>query len=277
MSPGDEDFRIRKFGEMATAAMRIRRRAACGLAAIIATVSVVLASESPAGAAINTNSPHARQSADTRNIRHARQLRDIGQPRDAKRPAAAHKVKKAPAARRPWTLAVPSIGLATDLMTLDGPRGPASLDGLSLPVPPLAKAATEAGWYQFTAVPGAAGNAVVVGHVDTFIGPAVFYNLYQLHPGDRVYVDAGGARQRFDVNWVRELSKPSFPVNQVFGSTGKHRLWLITCGGAFDYKTGHYLDNIVVSATWIPPAGKHPGSPAKSGAKRSEDDQGTVR
>jgi hypothetical protein len=113
--------------------------------------------------------------------------------------------------------------------------------------------------------------------VDTFIGPAVFYNLYQLRPGDRVYVDAGGARQRFDVNWVRELPKPSFPVNQVFGSTGKHRLWLITCGGAFDYKTGHYLDNIVVSATWIPPAGKHSGSPEKSGVKRSKNHQGTVR
>jgi hypothetical protein len=270
---------------MTTAAMRVRRRAACGLAAIIAAVSTVLAIESPAGAAINAHSPHARQSADTRNIRHARQLRDIGKPRDAKRPAAspaardaaAHKVKKAPGPARPWTLAVPSIGLATDLMTLDGPHGPASLDGLSLPVPPLAKAATEAGWYQFTAVPGAAGNAVVVGHVDTFIGPAVFYNLYQLRPGDRVYVDAGGARQRFDVNWVRELPKPSFPVNQVFGSTGKHRLWLITCGGAFDYKTGHYLDNIVVSATWIPPAGKHSGSPEKSGVKRSKNHQGTVR
>jgi hypothetical protein len=266
---------------MTTAAMQVGRRAACGLAAIVATVSAVLASESPAGAAINAHSPHARQSADTRNIRHARQLRDIGQPRDAKRPAkrpaAAHKAKKAPGPARPWTLAVPSVGLATDLTTLDGPHGPASLDGLSLPVPPLAKAATEAGWYQFTAVPGAAGNAVVVGHVDTSIGPAAFYNLYQLRPGDRVYVDAGGARQRFDVNWVRELPKPSLPVNQVFGSTGKHRLWLITCGGAFDYKTGHYLDNIVVSATWIPPAGKHPGSPEKSGGKRSEDHQGTAR
>ena len=148
---------------------------------------------------------------------------------------------------------------------------------LSLPVPPLAKAATEAGWYQFTAVPGAAGNAVIAGHVDTYSGPAVFYNLYRLRRGDPVYLNEGGARQRFGVNWVRELPKPRFPVNEVFGGTQRHMLWLITCGGEFDDKTRHYLDNIVVSATWVPPAAKHPGKPEKSGAKRIQDHQGTAR
>jgi LPXTG-site transpeptidase (sortase) family protein len=214
---------------------------------IIAAVSVVLAGESPAGAAVVTHSPHAQRIADKRNIRYERLLRDIRNPgrvsRTGRRPAV-----------RPWTITVPSIGVATDLMTLGDPVGGPGPDGLSLPVPPLAKAATAAGWYQFTAVPGAAGNAVIAGHVDTYVGPAVFYGLYLLRPGDRVYVNAGGARQRFDVTSVRELPKPDFPVSQVFGSTTKHMLWLITCGGAFDYETGHYLSNIVVSATWIPPA-----------------------
>ena len=168
------------------------------------------------------------------------------------RPAPHRRARMARKAAPPWTIAAPSIGLATDLMTLGGPGGAAGLDALSLPVPPLAKAATDAGWYQFTAVPGAAGNAVIVGHVDTYVGAAVFYNLYQLRPGDPVYVDADGTRQRFDVTSVRELPKPSFPVNQVFGGTTRHMLWLITCGGAFDYETGHYLSNIVVSATWVP-------------------------
>jgi hypothetical protein len=49
-----------------------------------------------------------------------------------------------------------------------------------------------------------------------------------------------------------ELPKSAFPVNQVFGESGKHTLWLITCSGDFDYKTGHYLDNIVVAAAWDP-------------------------
>ena len=108
-------------------------------------------------------------------------------------------------------------------------------------------------------------------------GPAVFYNLYQLRPGDPVYVDTGGTRQRFDVTWISELPKSRFPVNRVFGATREHMLWLITCGGAFDYKTRHYLDNIVVSAIWIPPAAKHSGHAEKSGAEPAQDRPGAVR
>lgn len=160
-------------------------------------------------------------------------------------------------------------------MTLGGPRGPAGVGGLALPVPPLARAARDAGWYNFTAVPGAAGNAVIVGHVDTYVGPAVFYNLYRLRPGDPVYVDAGGTRRRFDVTSVREMPKPSFPVNQVFGRTKRHMLWLITCGGAFDDETRHYLDNIVVSATLAQPPKKQRGE--KGHRKRSENHQESVR
>jgi LPXTG-site transpeptidase (sortase) family protein len=160
-------------------------------------------------------------------------------------------------------------------MPLSGPVGPVGQSDLSLPVPPLAKAASEAGWYEFTPVPGASGNAVIAGHVDTYAGPAVFYNLYRLRPGDRIYVDTGGPRQRFDVASVRELPKPDFPVNQVFGGTERHMLWLITCGGAFDYLTGHYLDNIVVSATWIQASGKHPDK--KVSAKRPVNSRATVR
>lgn len=200
-----------------------------------------------------------------RDIRHERLLRDIKDPRAANRPSA-HAAAKRPAAKRhaakrhaaatPTTISIPSIGVDTSVMPLGGPR-PAGLGSLSLPVPPLARAASDAGWYKFTAVPGAAGNAVVVGHVDTYVGPAVFYNLYQLRPGDPVYVDVNGVSQRFDVTSVRELPKPSFPVNQVFGGTTRHTLWLITCGGAFDYKTGHYLSNIVASATWVPVMKNH--------------------
>jgi hypothetical protein len=252
---------------MTTVPRQVGRQVTGRLVAIIAAVSVVvsiavcaaLAGESSAEATIYAHSPHPPQLAATRDIRHERLLRDI---------------RNAPAAK-PWTVFAPSVGLAANLMTLGGPRGPAGRDGLSLPVPPLARAASDAGWYDFTAVPGAAGNAVIVGHVDTYIGPAVFYGLYRLRPGDDVYVDADGTRRRFDVTSVREMPKPSFPVNQVFGSTKRHMLWLITCGGAFDYETRHYLDNIVVSATWDPPAKKHPVK--KEHAKRSENHHESIR
>jgi hypothetical protein len=37
----------------------------------------------------------------------------------------------------------------------------------------------------------------------------------------------------------------------VYGPTPDPELRLITCGGAFDYATGHYLSNIVVYATEV--------------------------
>jgi LPXTG-site transpeptidase (sortase) family protein len=241
------------------------RRAACGLAAAVAAVLAVLGGESPARAAPEG---HSKPAATMRIIQHYRLIRNTNTERGG------GSGQQAAKAVRPWRIDIPSIGVAADLMTLGGTDG---AGGLSLPVPPLAKAASYAGWYQFTSIPGATGNAVIVGHVDTYIGPAVFYNLYQLRPGDLVYVDAGGTRQRFDVTFVRELPKPDFPVNQVFGSTESHMLWLITCGGAFDYQTRHYLDNIVVSAFWDPAAGKHPGIRDKSSAKHSENHEETVR
>ena len=260
---------------MTTVPRRVGRQVAGGLVAIIAALSVALAGESSAGAAIYAHSSHPQRVAAKRDIRHERLLRDMRKPPGTRRPRARPGARKAPRSAGPWTVSAPSVGLAADLVTLSGPGGPAGIGGLSLPVPPLARAASDAGWYNFTAVPGGAGNAVIVGHVDTYTGPAVFYNLYQLRPGDQVYVDADGTRRRFDVTSVREMPKPSFPVNQVFGGTKRHMLWLITCGGAFDYETGHYLDNIVVSATWDPPKKERPGE--KEHAKRSENHLQSVR
>lgn len=186
-----------------------------------------------------------------RDMRHERVLRDAPDTRHAARSGARRTSAGPRKPAAPRAIAIPSVGIAASLMTIGGAGGATDPADLSLPVPPLAKAATAAGWYTFTAVPGAAGNAVIVGHVDTYVGPGVFYNLYQLRPGDPVYVDTGGTRQHFNVTSVRELPKARFPVNQVFGATTRHMLWLITCGGAFDYQTRHYLSNIVVSATWV--------------------------
>jgi len=99
-------------------------------------------------------------------------------------------------------------------------------------------------------VPGQPGNAVLVGHVDTYLGPAVFYDLYLLRPGEPIYVTLGRHHYaRYFVRSVRELPKTSFPTTDIFGDTHARRLWVITCGGDFDYATHHYLDNIIVSAS----------------------------
>ncbi len=55
----------------------------------------------------------------------------------------------------------------------------------------------------------------------------------------------------FRVTAVQEYLKDKFPTQAVYGPTPDAELRLITCGGAFDPATGHYLSNIVVYATQV--------------------------
>jgi sortase (surface protein transpeptidase) len=106
-----------------------------------------------------------------------------------------------------------------------------------------------AGWYDKGPRPGQAGPAVIVGHIDSRSGPAVFFRLPQLRPGDVIYVDrTDGSTARFKVTTHRQFPKNQFPADLVYSPTLKPSLLLITCGGTFDHTTGHYRDNIVVSA-----------------------------
>jgi len=75
----------------------------------------------------------------------------------------------------------------------------------------------------------------------------VFYRLSQLRPGDRVYVTrADGTTVEFRVTSVQAYLKAYFPTQAVYAATADPELRLITCGGTFDYQSGHYLSNIIV-------------------------------
>lgn len=112
-----------------------------------------------------------------------------------------------------------------------------------------------AGWYTGGPTPGEIGPAVIAGHVD-MNGPGVFYRLHSMKPGDQVTVTrADGSRPVFRVTQVAEYLKDSFPTKLVYGNLDHPGLRLITCGGTFNSKTGHYEDNIVVFADLIRPAG----------------------
>jgi hypothetical protein len=88
-----------------------------------------------------------------------------------------------------------------------------------------------------------------VGHVDTVAGPAVFFRLGALRPGNRVDVTlADGVTAVFRVTGVREYLKSRFPAKTIYRATHFAALHLITCGGAFDYITRNYLSSIVVFA-----------------------------
>ena len=145
----------------------------------------------------------------------------------------------------PVSLTIPLIGVQTNLMTLG-----LKSDG-ELQVPPLGMASV-AGWYTGSPRPGAIGSAIIVGHIDTTNGPAVFYRLSTLTRGDKIYVKrADGTLVEFRVTSVQQYLKDHFPTQAVYGPVPDPELRLITCDGTFDYATGHYLSNIVVYATEV--------------------------
>jgi sortase (surface protein transpeptidase) len=141
----------------------------------------------------------------------------------------------------PVRLQIPAIDVSTSLVKLG--RLP---DG-SLQVP---KAWDTAGWYDQGPRPGQPGPAVILGHVDSKSGPAVFYQLRTLRPGDIVRVGlADGRTLTFRVQRIQRYPKDEFPTEAVYFPTLNRELRLITCGGDFDYARHSYVDNIVVYAT----------------------------
>ncbi|MGW1840168.1 class F sortase [Streptomyces sp. BBFR2] len=116
------------------------------------------------------------------------------------------------------------------------------------------------GWYRGAPTPGERGTAVLVGHVDSYTGPAVFYGLGGLRRGATVAVRrADGRRAVFAVYAVRTFAKDRFPAEQVYGSTGRPELRLLTCGGTYHAGSG-YTGNTVVFARLVAPGGGHPAA-----------------
>ena len=99
---------------------------------------------------------------------------------------------------------------------------------------------------------------MILGHVDSYQGPATFFKLRTLLAGDLVYVTlADGVSAQFKVTSVVQYLKTGFPDQLVYGGHGSSSLQLVTCGGTFDPQTGHYLSNVVVYTSLValtPPA-----------------------
>lgn len=153
---------------------------------------------------------------------------------------------------RPIALDIPAIDVHSVLRTV----GRTAEGALETPAP--GPHYDDAAWYRHSPTPGSLGPAILLGHVDSATdGPSVFFRLGELRRGDRISVSrADGSTATFLVDEVRRYSKDDFPTELVYGDIDHAGLRVLTCGGAFDDSTGHYLDNIVVFASLVTPASR---------------------
>lgn len=139
----------------------------------------------------------------------------------------------------PETLSIPSIDVYEEVVELE-----LSSDG-TLEDP---SDWDDVGWFS----PGGASPTVFAGHVDSPTGPAVFYRLLELEPGDQVEVtDVDGAVHTYHVDRVEDHPKDDFPTQQVYGPGSGDELRLITCTGEWDAEESRHLDNRVVFASAV--------------------------
>jgi hypothetical protein len=142
------------------------------------------------------------------------------------------------ASSRPVRIVIPALGIATAV----GRLGLQPDHQVEVPT-----STHVVDWFDLGPTPGQVGSSVILGHVDSFVGPGTFFNLKLLKAGDSVRVTlADGNVTRFAVSRVVEYPKTSFPDHLVYGSHGVRELQLVTCGGTFDHATGHYESNVVV-------------------------------
>lgn len=107
-----------------------------------------------------------------------------------------------------------------------------------------------AGWWRDGAAPGDQNGATLIaGHVDSAKrGAGAFFGLKRAKAGQRVQVTTANGRTRsYRITSVSKVLKDRLPAS-IYSLKGRERLVLVTCGGPFDQSTGHYEDNIIVTA-----------------------------
>lgn len=106
------------------------------------------------------------------------------------------------------------------------------------------------GWYPTMASPGEYTNVVMAGHRDWYgVGPAIFWDLHLLVPGDKIYVtgpDGKGATYVVNSGWLVDAG---IDAKALISDTGYEALTLITCGGTWNGK--EYSSRFVIRAERI--------------------------
>jgi hypothetical protein len=141
----------------------------------------------------------------------------------------------------PQRLRIPVVGIDT---YFEGPLGLNEKGEVEVP-----ESYDEVGWYKYGPTPGELGPAVVLGHVDSYQGPAVFFGLGQLKPGDEIFIErADGKTVTFTVERLERHEQAGFPTAEVYSDIDYAGLRLITCTGVYSHTTLRYSHNLIVFA-----------------------------
>ncbi|MEU5692941.1 class F sortase [Actinosynnema sp. NPDC020468] len=144
------------------------------------------------------------------------------------------------AVARPTRVRIPAIGVDSAIVDI-------GVDATGVLVPPEGPDVT--GWFTKGSAPGDVGPALLAGHVDSHAGPAVFFRLGDLGPGDEVLVDReDGSTAKFTVATTTRVPKTAFPTDLVYAPVPTPVLRLVTCGGTLDTAARSYRDNVIVEA-----------------------------
>jgi sortase (surface protein transpeptidase) len=138
-------------------------------------------------------------------------------------------------------LVIPELGVDAPIVSEGIDTTPGDAGNLAIPAD-----VGEVGWWYGGPAPGQPGTAVLASHRAE---DGVFWNLPDLRPGDTIEVrGTNGRTTSWQVSQVQQLLKADLPAS-VWAEGGPPRLVLVTCGGVFNYSTGHYNDNVIVWAT----------------------------
>lgn len=138
----------------------------------------------------------------------------------------------------PTLLVIPAIGVSAQIQPVavltNGQMGvPKDTDLVGISYPGI--------------LPGAQGNIILDGHVDSYTGPAVFFNLKKLQRGDAIIVSNNSGRKlTYLVESVEIFATSEAPLERIFGETKEPRLNLITCTGRYSRKKKEHEKRLIV-------------------------------
>ncbi len=148
------------------------------------------------------------------------------------------------ASSEPVRLSIPKINIDT---TFESPLDIEKSGEVKVP-----DSYDQVGWYKHSPTPGELGPSVILGHVDSKSGPAVFFSLGQLKTDDDIYIERiDGSTAHFKVDYFERYEQKEFPTELVYGNIDHAGLRLVTCSGIYVQGQQRYTHNLVVYARLI--------------------------